>query len=280
MCERLSLKSKKSIFNKLKSSLVIVANHPFSWFETVVFATSLKQVGSDSGWWAIICSTRFQKPRLGFFQVDPFGNLSFSPANRKTFLEAVCFLRAGGSAGYFSIWRGFVSSLGVTVHDRFSVDTPCFSDFVDDKSDCPANAFSRSEKYPLPITWSDLSKITERVVDLRNFLTSKDSLLRFLLGKVFLTSGCRHLSLTKNWLKTFGSRPISLRIDGTSRGLPYSNCYTSFNQSEDQSLRHQLKVSWVWKLKACHRTAVSGNREFSCRIRKSYSGRWVDARNW
>ena len=47
MYERLSLESQKRIFNKLKGFLVIVANHPFSWFETVVLVTLLKQVGSD-----------------------------------------------------------------------------------------------------------------------------------------------------------------------------------------------------------------------------------------
>ena len=73
------------------------------------------------------------------------------------------------SAGHFSSWRGLLSTLEVTAHHGFGVDTSCFSNFANDKGDGSADVFSRSEQHPLPVTGSNSSKIADRVIDPRTF---------------------------------------------------------------------------------------------------------------
>ncbi|MEL0157501.1 MAG: lysophospholipid acyltransferase family protein [bacterium] len=77
--------------------LVIVANHPFGGLEAVVLGTLLKQVRPDFRMMGNYLLNKIPEIQPWIFPVDPFGNLSSSPANSKTLREAVRFVRAGGA---------------------------------------------------------------------------------------------------------------------------------------------------------------------------------------
>ena len=152
-----------------KGPLVIVANCPFGGLEAVVLGTLLKQVRPDFRMMGNYLLKKIPEIQPWIFPVDPFGNLSSSPANSTTLREAVRFVRAGGALVIFPAGEVSYSTLEVTAHHGFSVDTSCFSNSPNDKSDGPADVFSRSEQYPLPVAWSYSSKIADRVIDPRTF---------------------------------------------------------------------------------------------------------------
>jgi putative hemolysin len=84
-----------------KGPLVIVADHPFGGLEAVVLGTLLKQVHPDCWMMGNYLLNKIPKIQLWIFPVDPFGNLSSSPANSKTLRETLHFVRAGGALVIF-----------------------------------------------------------------------------------------------------------------------------------------------------------------------------------
>ncbi|MBT7205331.1 MAG: hypothetical protein HN867_17875 [Deltaproteobacteria bacterium] len=84
-----------------KGPPVIVANCPFGGLEAVVLGTLLKQVRPDFRMMGNYLLKKIPEIQPWIFPVDPFGNLSSSPANSTTLREAVRFVRAGGALVIF-----------------------------------------------------------------------------------------------------------------------------------------------------------------------------------
>ena len=88
-----------------KGPLVIVANHPFGGLEAAVLSTLLKQVRPDFRMMGNYLLNKIPEIQPWIFPVDPFGNLSSSPANSKTLREAVRFVHSEERWSFFLLER-------------------------------------------------------------------------------------------------------------------------------------------------------------------------------